>query len=69
MASTVMIAGTALIQVICCASIVAQNLRRLNARSSTRQAPAACAEAAGRSPRKLTAAAIRIGRRRTTTVP
>ena len=41
MASTVMIAGTALIQVICRVSIVAQNLRRLNLPSSTRQAPAA----------------------------
>ena len=37
----VMIAGTALIQVICRASISSQNPRRLNLRSTTRQAPAA----------------------------
>ena len=41
MASTVMMAGTALIQVIRCAAISAQNPRRLNLRSSTRQARAA----------------------------
>ena len=37
-ASTVMIAGTALIQVTRCSPISAQNPRRLNLRSSTRQA-------------------------------
>ena len=41
MASTAMIAGTALIQVIRCCSISSQKPRRLNLRSSTRQAPAA----------------------------
>ena len=41
MAKIVMIAGTALIQVISCSSIMAQNPRRLNLRSSTRQARAA----------------------------
>ena len=41
MASTVMIAGTALIQVIRRCSISSQNPRRLNLRSSTRQARAA----------------------------
>jgi hypothetical protein len=40
-ASTAMIAGTALIQVIRCCSISAQNPRRLNLRSRTRQARAA----------------------------
>ena len=39
-ASTVMIAGTALIQVTCLFSMTAQNPRRLNLRSSTRQARA-----------------------------
>ena len=41
MARIVMIAGTALIQVICRVSISSQNPRRLNLRSTTRQAPAA----------------------------
>ena len=41
MARMVMIAGTALIQVICRVSISSQNPRRLNLRSTTRQAPAA----------------------------
>ena len=41
MASTLMIAGTALIQVIRRSAIRAQNPRRLNLRSSTRQARAA----------------------------
>ena len=41
MASTAMIAGTALIQVIRCCSISSQNRCRLNLRSSTRHAPAA----------------------------
>ena len=40
-ARIVMMAGTALIQVISCSSIIAQNPRRLNLRSSTRQARAA----------------------------
>src|SRR6266568_3600009 len=41
MARIVMIAGTALIQVICRVPISSQNPRRLNLRSTTRQAPAA----------------------------
>ena len=41
LARMVMIAGTALIQVISCSSIIAQNPRGLNLRSSTRQARAA----------------------------
>ena len=41
MARMVMIAGTALIQVICRVSISPQKPRRLNLRSTTRQAPAA----------------------------
>ena len=40
MARIVMIAGTALIQVICRAPISSQKPRRLNLRSTTRQAPA-----------------------------
>ena len=39
-ASTLMMAGTALTQVISCCSISAQKPRRLNFRSTTRQAPA-----------------------------
>jgi hypothetical protein len=41
MASTAIMAGTALIQVIRRSSISSQNRWRLNLRSSTRQAPAA----------------------------